>query len=298
MRHSKAIIAMLVLILLGSGVAFAREIPAVVDVAWLEANLNNPKLVVLDVRKAEDYKAGHIPGAVSVFYGTWAPNKGALSAELPEADDLQDIIADAGISNNSWVVVVESTGLSRYHFATRVAWTLAYAGLDNVAVLASGHDGWIKAGKRVATDVSKKQPSKFTIKPRKEYVTGMDAVVKAMSGGILVDARPYNDYFGLTKPAFVAQFGHVPGAISMPTQWFYETEEKFASKNDIEEAVNTLGLNANQEIIVYCNSGVYATGVWWILHEYLGFPKVTNYDGSAQEISKNPAVKFHKYVWR
>jgi thiosulfate/3-mercaptopyruvate sulfurtransferase len=298
MRHSKAIIAMLVLILLGSGVAFAREIPAVVDVAWLEANLNNPKLVVLDVRKAEDYKAGHIPGAVNVFYGTWAPNKGALSAELPEADDLQDIIAGAGISNNSWVVVVESAGLSRYHFATRVAWTLAYAGLDNVAVLEAGHDGWVKAGKPVKTDMIKKPAAKFTINPRKQYVALMTDVVNAVNGGTLVDARPYDDYFGLSKAPFVAQFGHVPSAIPLPVAWFYEAPDKFATKEKIEEAVTALGLSANQEIITYCNSGVFCTGVWWALHEYLGWQKVRSYDGSAQEISKNPSVKFRKYVWR
>jgi len=289
---------MLALGVIMGGNLFARDIPAVVDVAWLEANLNNPKLIVLDVRKAEDYKAGHIPGSVNSFYGTWAPNKGALSAELPDVDDLQDLINSSGISNDSWVVVVESSGLSRFHFATRVAWTLAYAGLDNVAVLAEGYEGWTKAGKAISTDAVKKPAGKYAVKARKQYVVSMNEVLKAMSGGVIVDARPYSDYFGLSKPAFVAQFGHLPSALSFPTNWFFTGEDKFVSKSAIEEAVMELGLNANQEIIVYCNSGVFATGVWWVLHEYLGWQKVSNYDGSAQEISKNPSVKFKKYVWR
>ena len=269
-----------------------------VDAAWLESNLNHPKLVVLDVRKFEEYKAGHIPGSVNVFYGTLAPNKGQLLAELPEDDDLEDIIKEAGISRDSWVVIVESAGLSRYHFATRVAWTLAYAGLDHVAVLAEGYAGWVKAGKRVSTDRVNKPEGKFTIKPRKSYITSMNDVVKALNTGTIVDARPYNDYFGLSKPPFVSQFGHLPGSLALPTNWFYEEEGVFAPKDKILEAISTLGLNANQDIIVYCNSGVFATGVWWILHEYLGWQKVSNYDGSAQEISKNPAVKFRKHVWR
>ena len=44
---------------------FARDIDAIVSADWLAANLSNSKLVVLDVRKIEDYKVGHIPGAVS-----------------------------------------------------------------------------------------------------------------------------------------------------------------------------------------------------------------------------------------
>lgn len=298
MNANRILLVVVVLILALGGVAFARDLPAVVDVAWLEANLNNPKLIVLDVRKAEDYKAGHIPGSVNSFYGTWAPNKGALSAELPEVDDLQDLISNAGISNDSWVVVVESSGLSRFHFATRIAWTLAYAGLDHVSVLAEGYEGWTKAGKKVNTDAVKKPASKFVVKSRKQYVASMSDVLKAMNGGTLIDARPYNDYFGLSKAAFVAQFGHLPGAISLPTNWFFTGEDKFVAKSEIEEVVSALGLNPNQEIITYCNSGVFCSAVWWVLHEYLGFPKVASYDGSAQEISKNPAVKFRKYVWK
>jgi len=298
MKTNRILLLVVVLGLVLGGSLFARDIPAVVDVAWLEANLNNPKLIVLDVRKAEDYKAGHIPGAVNSFYGPWAPNKGQLSAELPEQDDLQDLITGAGISSDSWVVVVESSGKSRFHFATRVAWTLAYAGLDNVAVLAEGYEGWTKAGKKVSTEGTKKPAGKFTVKPRKQYVVSMNDVLKAMNGGTILDARPYNDYFGVSKPAFVAQFGHVPSAYPLPADWFFTPEDKFVAKSTLEEAVSAIGLNGNQEIITYCNSGVFCSAAWWVLHEVLGWQKVASYDGSAQEISRNPSVKFRKYVWR
>ena len=50
----------------------AREIAPVVSTEWLEANLTNPSMTILDVRKVEEYREGHIPGAVSAFYGSWA----------------------------------------------------------------------------------------------------------------------------------------------------------------------------------------------------------------------------------
>ena len=43
--------------------SFAADIESVVTTDWLGQNLD--KVVVLDIRKVEEYKAGHIPGAVT-----------------------------------------------------------------------------------------------------------------------------------------------------------------------------------------------------------------------------------------
>ncbi len=131
--------------------AFARDMDPVVSVAWLEANLANPNLVVMDVRKVDDYKAGHIPGAVNVIGGALYVSKGGVNNEVPEMDDLSDTLSDAGVKAGSWVVVVE-TDSSRLAWATRVAWTLKYAGLVNVAFLDGGYAAWTKAGKAVSKD--------------------------------------------------------------------------------------------------------------------------------------------------
>jgi len=103
----KAVLALVLLALPLS--AMARDISPVVSTDWLQANLSNPKLVIVDVRKVEEYKSGHIPGAVNVFYGSWAIKKGALLNELPPLEDLLDVIGGAGISGTSWVVLVGKT---------------------------------------------------------------------------------------------------------------------------------------------------------------------------------------------
>ncbi len=80
-------------------------------VDWLEKNLSNPKLVILDIRKVEDYREGHIPGAVSASYRTWAYGKAGKREEIPRQDDLFDAVGDAGIKPHSLVVVVCSMAL-------------------------------------------------------------------------------------------------------------------------------------------------------------------------------------------
>ncbi len=84
-----------------------RGIDPIVSTDWLEKNLNNPNLVIVDLRKVEEYKTGHVPGAVNVFYGSWAIKKGELLNELPSIDDLAEVIGGAGIGTNSLVVLVD-----------------------------------------------------------------------------------------------------------------------------------------------------------------------------------------------
>ena len=103
----------------------AAGMDPVVSTDWLQKNLTNANLVVVDLRKVEDYQAGHIPGSVNVFYGSWAIKAGTLLNELPAADDLADVIGGAGIDKNSQVVLVGKTEKVPEQFdMTRVAWTL------------------------------------------------------------------------------------------------------------------------------------------------------------------------------
>ncbi len=274
---------------------FARDIDAVVTSDWLEANLSNPKLAVIDVRKVEDYKAAHIPGAISLLGSTfYVPAKG-LSNELPFMDDLSDALADAGIGADSLVVVVETDG-SRFSWATRVAWTLAYAGMENVAVLSGGQAAWVKAGKPVTADVAKKAKAKFSAKPKASYLA-LKADVLATKGQV-VDARTYDTYFGLVKQGFVAQAGHLPGAYSLPFSWITNADGLVKSKDDLAKYAATLGLDPSMETIIYCDSGVLCTSWWWIMKEYLGWANVRSYDGSSQEITADPSVKYVPLVWR
>ena len=274
---------------------FARDIDAVVTADWLAANLTNSKLVVIDVRKVEDYKAGHVPGAVSMLGSVFfVPAKG-LNNELPFMDDLSDALQASGVSADSQIVVVEADG-SKFSTATRVAWTLAYVGLDNVAVLSGGQAAWAKAAKPLATDTVKKAAGTFVAKPRAAYLALKADMIA--SKGQVVDARAYDTYFGLTKQAFVAQAGHFPGAYALSYAWITNADGLVKSREELAKMPAALGLDPQVPTIVYCDSGVLATTWWWIMKEYLGWPTVSSYDGSSQEITADPSVKYVTLVWR
>src|SRR5512147_2215070 len=76
----------------------SRPTNAIVTSAWLNANANRPNLVILDVRPAADYAAGHIPKALSApFPGGWANMGGELTMELPTVESLFATIGSFGI---------------------------------------------------------------------------------------------------------------------------------------------------------------------------------------------------------
>ena len=276
--------------------AMARDINPVVDVSWLAANQGNSRLVIMDMRKVEDYKAGHIPGAVDVVGAGVYVKNGTINNEVPAADDLTDTLQAAGINADSLVVVVESDS-GRFTWATRVGWTLKYAGLDNVAILDGGYAAWTKAGQAVQTDPVVAKQGNFVV-----HFVPTDfadkAYVLSATNDQIVDTRNYDTYFGITKQGFVAQAGHFPGAWPLPNNWILNSDGLVKSAADLEAIATKLGLDKNVETITYCDSGVFASTWWWVFSEMLGWPQVRLFDGSSQVLAADPSVKYVTETWR
>jgi thiosulfate/3-mercaptopyruvate sulfurtransferase len=291
----KKLIAILALAACLAPAAFARDIEPVVSAAWLEANLANPNLVVMDVRAMDAYKAGHIPGAVSVIGASLYVKKGDINNEVPEMDDLSDTLSAAGVKAESWIVVVETDG-SRLAWSTRVTWTLKYAGLENVAFLDGGYAAWTKAAKPVSKEVAAKTGS-YSAKAN-PAVFADKAMVLAAKGAQIVDARTYDTYFGLVRQAFVAQAGHFPGAYALPYTWMLNADNTVKAKADLASYAAKLGLDPALETIVYCDSGVLATAWWYAFSEILGWKNVKSFDGSSQVLAADPSVKYVPLTWR
>jgi thiosulfate/3-mercaptopyruvate sulfurtransferase len=81
----------------------------VVDAAWVSANLNKPKVAIVDARAPEFYtgasagrmpRAGHIPSAVNVPFSSLADE----ANKLKDSTTLKKIFADAGITSGKEVV--------------------------------------------------------------------------------------------------------------------------------------------------------------------------------------------------
>jgi thiosulfate/3-mercaptopyruvate sulfurtransferase len=285
--HFKALLVVLLLLLLPL-TALARDVGLIVSTDWLEKNLK--KVVVVDIRKVEDYKAGHIPKAVSAFYGSWAVKKGELRNEPPAADDLFEVIGNAGISKRSTVVVVGKTDTPSDRVdITRVAWTLKYAGIDNVAILDGGQNQWVKEGKDISTDAVKARAKTYKGKVNEGMLASKDYTLNSIGKATILDVREPDFYAGTKKLPFVARLGHIKGAVNLPNSGAYKADGTFQEKAELEAlAAAAAGADKDKEIIVYCDTGKFATAWVLILKCNFGYKDVKLYDGSSEEWMADP----------
>ncbi|MFH2075516.1 MAG: rhodanese-like domain-containing protein [Pseudomonadota bacterium] len=279
--------------------ALARDIAPVVSRDWLEKNLNDSRLIVVDIRKVEEYKEGNIPNSINVFYGSWAVQKKGLGNELPEDDDLFDVIGFAGIKAGSHVVVVGKTDtVADLMNMTRVAWTLVYGGIENVSILDGGFNIWKEAKKPISTETMKPKAGTYQGKANKSLFATKEYVVSKIGKANIIDTRIPDFFFGVSKLDFVERAGHVKGAVALPSPWIFAKEGTFKNKEDLEAmAAGVIGKDVPKESITYCDTGKFASGWWFVLREMLGYKDVKVYDGSSQEYAKDPNAPMVKYTW-
>ncbi len=284
----KIMVGLLAVLLLLPAAASAKEPFVTTD--WLQANL--PSVTVLDVRKVEEYNDGHIPGAINVFYGVWGIKKGVLLNELPSDDDLRDILSSAGIEPTTKVVVVSKNETMAFRTdATRVAWTLRYAGVEDVAVLSGGIEKWVAEKRPLSKDAVKPKAKPYRGKFNKQFLASKDYVKGALGKALIVDVRPPEFYKGEKKLEFVPKTGRIKGAVNLPPGLLFNADNTYKSRAEIEAiAKPVVGADLNREIIVYCDTGKVCTTWWLALSDLLGYKNVKVYDGSSMEWMADPSA--------
>jgi thiosulfate/3-mercaptopyruvate sulfurtransferase len=291
-----------------------RSIDPIVTTEWLASRLGSGGAThgaggdgptVIDTRFAEDYATGHIPGAMSVPFGlvsAWSDCTEDLLLELPPAEALMKTVGDCGLAAASQVVIVGRLPVAPeppYPLADplRVAATLMYAGVKNVAVLSGGHAKWVAEGRMTTTEVPEVAPLVYTSEVDGATWVSTDYVRERVGKAVLVDGRDPDVYFGARLEPFADLRGHIPTARNLPLVWVWEPDGTYRSLDFIQEmAVGVIGPDKEREIICYCGAGGYASGWWFLLTQAFGYRNVKIYDGSMEAWvdGDNPVTR---YTW-
>ncbi len=272
------------------------------------------KYVILEVRYTgfsisqliSSKENGYIPGAISIHpsyveHGNDAsryyPNyTGPLDAKLLPARQLLPALANLGITKDT-TVVVYGNGKIVPMTATRVAWALLYAGVEDVRVLNGGFTAWAAAGYPVATVPAVPAPAKSfgAQTPLHPEFYATSDYVRPISNGqnraaVLVDVRKVEEFEGKTNPyPFFGRKGRIPGAVS---QGDWDTlvntkDDTFRSYPEVLQMWQNLGVTPDREPVFYCGTGWRST-IGFFQAYLMGFQKMRNYDGSFYDWSGNP----------
>lgn len=264
---------------------------------WLEKNQAEVKII--DIRKADEYREGHVPGAINIMYGALAIKNNNLDNEMPQADDLADILNAAGLTSKSKVVVYNKVdNIMERANMTRIAQTLIYAGIANVTVLDGGWNKWIADKKTVVKEPVATQPGNENFTFNNKIVVEQKYVLERHGKALLVDTRDPEFFFGSAKLPFVERFGRIKGAVLLPSSWAFTKEGTFRPVDELQKYVTgVIGNDKNREIIVYCDSGRLASVWWFMLSQVFGYKNIVMYDGSSQDFMKNPNFPIDQFRW-
>ena len=279
----------------------AAEVPGpLVDPDWVAENRD--AVAVVDIRgDPETFAEGeHIPDAALARWGAIRTEQEAdgvrLRKMLPSRDTFRDRVRGWGVDAGE-AVVITSPGDTAGHVAhmARLYWQLKYYGHDNVALLDGGNAAWRAADQTLKGGDTRPQRGNWQVTAQRDALladTADVAEIVAEGGAQLVDSRPLRFYLGLEHKSYVGAPGHIPGARLMP---FLDTVTRkgdagmqFRSAGELRDFASAMGIDPEEPVVTYCNSGNVNTVSWLVFHEILDNPDTSAYDGSMHAWTKDP----------
>jgi thiosulfate/3-mercaptopyruvate sulfurtransferase len=267
----------------------AGLLPHLADPGWAvfdcRFSLNDP------ARGREEYRQGHIPGAVYLHLnddlsGPVVPGRTGRHP-LPDPATLAARLGRWGVGAGVQVVAYDDSGGS---MAVRLWWLLGWLGHEAVAVLDGGWPAWQAAGYPTAAgDEAPRAARSFTPRLRPEWVADTAAVdaLRADPRYRLFDARTAERYRGENETIDPVA-GHIPGAHSAPYAANLDPQGRFLPPEALRARYRALlgDIPAGQSIF-YCGSGVTAAHhVLALAHAGLGSARL--YPGSWSEWITDP----------
>lgn len=203
------------------------------DVAGVKAAQSDEKNVILDARKADDYKDAHIEGAVS------ADMDGYVSGTISKADsdnNIKSVVEQKG-ADKKYIVICYSG--NRYAKAATEVLVENGVKVSDIAILTGGMGAWRSAGE--ALDHYNYTNAATTFDKMKD------------SSYVILDARKAADY----------EKGHIAGAVSADVDGIFSGNKDAAAAN-VKAAVDKYGKD-KKYIVIFYSGNKYAKAATGLL---------------------------------
>ena len=271
-----------------------KELPAALlaaeDLYALQIGERPPLLI--DVRPAEEYAQGHIPGAVQLWRDRLTRTDLPYGGMAVARDTMAAVLGALGLRPDQAVVLYDDRGGCE---AARVRWLMQVYGHSDVRILDGGWATWTGEGRSTDTATVHLAVTdyQFPGPVDSSLVATLADVQAALDAGlVLLDTRFTDEYTGRDQKKGAARPGTIPG--SLLYDWGnsvdYDHGQCLRDADDLRHRITALGLSPEDTIITFCHSGVRSAHTAFVLREVLGFPHVRNYDGSWTEWSHFPEL--------
>lgn len=265
-----------------------------VDINWLQKNLNSSDVRLIDMSDDTQFQRFHLPGATHLPYSAINKrNKKGVSLSVGQ-NHIIKILGLLGIQSKHHVVIYDDMG--GLH-ASRLFWELEKIGHKKISIVDGGLVKWILAGKKVTADTRNVKAVKYIAskKSGRNNVVTAEEILKSEfnNKNILLDVRTKDEYVGHPRNP---RGGHIPQAKWWEWSQAVNFENAFKMQNNatLKKQLQQVGVNnTDTPITLYCQSAHRASQSYFTLRQ-LGYKNVKIYDGSMSEYSKIKSAPLKK----
>ena len=279
-----------------------------VSVAWVNEHLGDDDLRIVHVApNRRVYNRRHLPGAIRsdlhaelALRGT-APETGDAEREwlVPTREQVHNVLRKWRVGAGDRLVLYDDVGLNRQ--AIRGYWLLRMYGFpkDRIHIMDGGVEAWRRAGFETTTDEPHTELADG-LRPPVELGERDDSFLATYEEVVdwsreasnpdgptrILDVRTASEYIGTDLRA--RRGGHIPGARQRCFVDLLTDEGTFRPVDEMLALIRASGVELEDVRATYCQGGVRAALVWFVLRELAGYDNVKSYAGSWEEWGNRP----------
>ena len=245
---------------------------------FAELLVGDEEFYIIDMQKPEDYKKGHVEGAVNVVKDDIVISV-PVDNMLTSKAKFEKAMSEAGIEEDTTVYIYDNDRMS----AARLWWSFLMYGNENAKVIDGGISAIEMAGIELTNQAPTIKESQYKAGDKSDlYIATMgdvkDQLDEPNSNMILLDVRTDQEYI---------EKGKIPSSIMMDYANVFYADNTFKSVQTIRIDFIDNGMRPENEIIMYCQTSMRAAPVFISLYN-AGYRNIKIYDGAYLEWSSNP----------
>lgn len=239
----------------------------------LAARAGQPDLVIVDLRPAADYEAGHIPGARHLAPNAVSDPNSPIEGALRPVAELASMLRGLGISADTDVVLYDDKG--GFH-AARFFWVMEYLGHRRASLLNGGIQNWTAQGHGFENgkDGNAHKAGSFApaIVPRRHASADWILERRDDDETLVIDVRPEKLF----------KKGHIPWAQNISWAQNLNDDKTMKSADALRAHFEARGVTPDRNIVIHCQNGLASSHSYFALR-LLGYPQVRTYHRSWSE---------------
>lgn len=239
-------------------------------------SLQEAHLCLVDLRSAEEYAAGHIPGAVHANAALLNRSEPPMGGLMPEPEAVNAFLASIGATLGDQIIAYDA---GRATAAARLMWVLDAYGYEVGSWLNGGFNAWQAGGFAISTEPTQVAQGDLSLSLIGDNVISAEGLMETLGSDTLkiLDVRSAAEYAGTDVRSEFG--GHVPGAAHL--EWTQQLDEqgRFLDAEALLDKTREAGAGKDDTVIVYCQTH-QRSAVTYVALKHLGFSDVRALDGA------------------